>query len=123
MRYEDIFATAKELGIDGVEIVHFDGPLNMDVTAEIIEAASKTGLLPSAVCGSYRHWIGDFDTNRRLDAVKGICTSLVYVQEMGAQGHIAPAAFGMFSRRLPPFQPPREKAEDEDALIDYPEIG
>jgi sugar phosphate isomerase/epimerase len=116
--YAEIFEAAKSLGFDGVEITHFEGPLNKETSRSILNASHATGIQASAVCGGYTHWIGDFDKSNRLEAVQGIKTSLQYTAEIGAQGLIAPAAYGMFSRKLPPFISPRNEEGDRKALLD-----
>lgn len=116
--YAEVFGAAKKMGFDGVEITHFNQPLNDSVATEIRQAVDRTGIPVSAVCGGYAHWIGDFDEVNRLEAVGGISASMRYIAELGGSGLIAPAAYGMFSRNLPPFQPPRDSPGDRIALID-----
>jgi sugar phosphate isomerase/epimerase len=116
--YREIFEAAKRYGFDGVEITHFGGPLNKETSLSILNASHSTGIQASAVCGGYNYWIGDFNEENRLKAVNDIKTSLKYVSEFGAQGLIAPAAFGMFSKKLPPFNPPRDEESDRKALLD-----
>jgi len=116
--YMDSFQMAKEIGFDGVEVTHFGKPLDATAAAELRRASDAAGLEISAICGGYRHWIGHFDEEKRLEAVADICVSLRHIAEIGANGLIAPAAFGMFSRRLPPFTPPRDEQGDREALTD-----
>ncbi|MBS4195701.1 sugar phosphate isomerase/epimerase family protein [Lederbergia citri] len=116
--YMETFNLARELKFDGVEISVVGEPLNSKITKEIISASNKTGIVPSAICGGYRNWIGDFEHEKRLIAIKDIITSLEYASEMNSVGLIMPAAFGMFSRRLPPFSPPRDQEEDQVVLVD-----
>lgn len=116
--YQEIFEVALSLGFDGVEITHFEGPLTKETSHSILHASHATGIQASAVCGGYNHWIGDFDETNRLEAVQGIKSSLQYTAAIGAQGLIAPAAYGMFSRKLPPFHPPRSEEGDRRALLD-----
>jgi sugar phosphate isomerase/epimerase len=116
--FVDAFKIAKELGFDGVEVAYFGKALDNAVTSEIRRASEASGIPSCAVCGGYRHWIGEFDPDKRADAVRDIVTSLQYVAEIGASGLIAPAAYGMFSKRLPPFHPPRDTRGDREALID-----
>lgn len=99
---KEIFESAKHLGFDGVEITHFEGAISKDTSLSILKASQSTGIPVSAVCGGYKHWIGDFNESNRLKAIGDIKTSLRYLAEFGAEGLIAPAAYGMFSKRLPP---------------------
>lgn len=116
--YSDVFQFAKEAGFDGIEITHFGGQLTEKKALNIVTASEQTGLEVSAVCGGYQNWIGDFDKDKRLTAVQDIIASLEYTAKIGAHGLIAPAAYGMFSKRLPPFTPPRDEDGDHEALID-----
>lgn len=38
--------------------------------------------------------------------------------DIGAVGVVVPAAYGMFSKRLPPFTPSRSEEEDQEVLLD-----
>jgi sugar phosphate isomerase/epimerase len=69
-------------------------------------------------CGGYRGWIGHFDQTKRLEAVADIQSSLKFAAQLGAQGIIAPAAYGMFSKSLPHLVLPRTELEDRIALMD-----
>ena len=108
-------AFVKELGFEAYEI---DGSVLVKQFAEVKEAMEKTGLSVSSVCGGYRGWIGDFNTEKRLQAVLDITKILECAGEIGATGIVVPAAWGMFSLRLPPMTPPRSHEDDEVALLD-----
>jgi sugar phosphate isomerase/epimerase len=43
---------------------------------------------------------------------------LSVIAEVGGYGAITPAAYGLFSRRLPPFEPPRSPDDDREVLIE-----
>ncbi len=105
----------KELGFDAYEI---DGAALVNKLDEIKEAVEKTGLPVCSVCGGYKGWIGDFDEHKRQQAVKDISEILKAASEIGAKGIVVPAAWGMFSLRLPPMVPPRSSDEDRKALLD-----
>jgi sugar phosphate isomerase/epimerase len=45
-------------------------------------------------------------------------TMLSVIAELGGTAAMTPAAYGMFSRRLPPFEPPRDEAGDRAVLLD-----
>ena len=62
------------------------------------------------------HFIGDFDPDRRASAVEGMKALLEVIVEAGGYGAITPAAYGLFSRALPPFTPPR-RPEDRQVLL------
>jgi sugar phosphate isomerase/epimerase len=116
--YEMAFQAAKEIGFDGLEINFFGKPLDASTAKKLASASEKSGIPISAMCGGYQYWIGHFEEEKRLTAVKDIQTSLKFLSEIGAGGLIAPAAYGMFSKKLPPFQPPRDSQGDEQALLD-----
>ncbi|EEP75032.1 LOW QUALITY PROTEIN: AP endonuclease, partial [Micromonospora sp. ATCC 39149] len=61
--------------------------------------------------------IGDFDPERSADAVRNLRSQLSVIAELGGSGVTTPAAWGMFSRRLPPFEPPRPPAGDRQVLL------
>jgi sugar phosphate isomerase/epimerase len=64
-------------------------------------------------------WLGDFDAGARRGALDGLRRQLEGVAALGGVGVIAPAAWGMFTRRLPPFEePPRTPAEDREVLVE-----
>ncbi len=105
----------KELGFDAFEI---DGALLVNRFDEVKAAIKSTGVTVSGVCGGYKGWIGDFDENKRLQGVADISRILECASEIGAKGIVVPAAWGMFSLRLPPMVPPRSAEEDRRALLD-----
>ncbi len=55
-----------------------------------------------------------------LDGVelRGAAGMLDVAAEVGAQGVVTPAAYGIHSNRLPPFAPPRPPEEDRSVLLD-----
>ena len=70
------------------------------------------------VCPDTDHFIGDFDAARRRDAVAQLRSQLSVTAEIGGEGVLTPASWGMFSLRLPPFTPPRQPAEDHAVLLE-----
>jgi len=111
----DKFTFIKAMGFDCYEI---DGKLLVENTNKIKEAIKKTGLKVSSACGGYRGWIGDFIEERRLNAIQDISIILEKLNEVGATGIVIPAAWGMFTYRLPPMVSPRSKEGDQIALLD-----
>lgn len=114
-RMEEKLRYIKELGFDAFEI---DGALLSDRLDEVKAAVRSTGVAVSGVCGGYKGWIGDFDENKRRQCIADIRRILECASEIGAKGIVVPAAWGMFSLRLPPMVPPRSTAEDKAALLD-----
>jgi len=114
-RIEEKLLYIKDLGFDAFEI---DGALLVNRFDEVKAAVNSTGVTVSGVCGGYKGWIGDFDENKRLQAVADISRILECASMIGAKGIVVPAAWGMFSLRLPPMVPPRSAEEDRRALMD-----
>jgi sugar phosphate isomerase/epimerase len=100
-------ATARDAGFDGLEL--------RDAARDGLEPVR--GLAPTA-CPELDGWLGDFDRARRGRAVDGLKRQLDGVAALGGRGVVTPAAWGMFTRRLPPFdEPPRTEAEDREVLL------
>lgn len=109
------FQYVKDMGFDGFEI---DGSLLLDRFGEVAEAVAASGLPVVSACGGYTGWIGDFDEDRRQQAIAEISAILTRLASLHARGIVIPAAWGMFSLRLPPMTPPRSTAADEAVLLD-----
>jgi sugar phosphate isomerase/epimerase len=104
-------------GFDGIEL---RGPGDLGVRRRLPElrAARRAGVELPTVCVMMDHFIGDFDPERRRDALVNMKSQLSVIAELGGYGAVTPAAYGMFSRRLPPFTPPRGPAEDRAVLLE-----
>ncbi len=105
----------RRAGYDGIEL---HGPPDFalrDRLAELREATAD-GVVFSSVCVQMRHFIGDFDADLRRDAVKNLKAQLSVIAELGGAGVVTPAAYGMYTRKLPPFTPP-PRTEEEDAEV------
>ena len=109
------FQKVKDMGFDGYEI---DGSLLLNNLDEVKEAIKETGLPVVSACGGYRGWIGDFIEERRLNGIEDIQKILEALQEIGGKGIVVPAAWGMFTFRLPPMQSPRSAEGDRKAILD-----
>ncbi|PLR77388.1 hypothetical protein CU633_10565 [Bacillus sp. V3-13] len=113
---EDIkekFRYLKNAGFEGFEI---DGKLLVDHLDEVKEAIAETGLPVTTACGGYNGWIGDFIEERRLNGLEDIKEILTALQQAGGKGIVVPAAWGMFTYRLPPMVSPRSQAGDWKAV-------
>ncbi|MFD2612455.1 TIM barrel protein [Paenibacillus gansuensis] len=113
--FEEKLSKIRSLGFDGMEI---DGKRLIERFDEIRSAVRATGTGISSICGGYRGWIGAFNAEDRKHAVEDIGEILKYTAEIGAAGVVAPAAFGIFSRKLPPFQPPRAEEKERAVLLE-----
>jgi sugar phosphate isomerase/epimerase len=105
----DKFHFVKSMGFEGFEI---DGKLLVENLAIVKEAVSQTGVPVTTACGGYDGWIGDFNEERRLNGLQEIKEILHALAEVGGEGIVLPAAWGMFSYRLPPMKSPRSQEED-----------
>jgi sugar phosphate isomerase/epimerase len=70
------------------------------------------------VCVEMSHFIGAFDDDLRRDAIVQLRSQLSVMAEIGGLGAMTPASYGMFSRRLPPFEPPRSPEGDRAVLLE-----
>src|SRR5215203_5619346 len=83
-----------------------------------LRAAARSGVVMATVCPETDHFIGDFDADRRRDAIEQLRSQLSVIAELGGEGVLTPASWGMFSLRLPPFTPPRRPTEDRKVLLE-----
>jgi len=104
-------------GFDGIEL---RGRGDGAFTARLPElvAAAASGVVMPTVCVEMAHFIGDFDADKRADALTQMKEQLRVIAEIGGRGAMTPASWGMFSQRLPPFEPPRSRDADRSVLID-----
>ena len=109
------FKKVKELGFDGYEI---DGSLLLNNLDEVKEAIKETGLPVVSACRGYRRRIKDYIEEKRINGLEDIEKILEALQEIGGKGIVVPAAWGMFTFRLPPMQSPRSLEGDRKAIID-----
>ncbi|WP_219416766.1 sugar phosphate isomerase/epimerase family protein [Pseudonocardia nigra] len=108
---------AQHYGFDAIEL-RGKGDHRLRSRLPELRAALRDGVPMPVVCVEMDHFIGDFDPARRSDAVANMRTQLSVVAELGGTGAVTPASYGMFSRRLPPFEPPRPPDQDREVLLD-----
>jgi sugar phosphate isomerase/epimerase len=108
---------AQAAGFDGIEL---RGPGDEGLAARLPElrAAARAGVVMPTVCPEMDHFLGDFDADRRADAIRQMRSQLSVIAELGGDGVLTPASWGMFSLRLPPFTPPRDAAGDRAVLLE-----
>ncbi|MCI8292527.1 MAG: sugar phosphate isomerase/epimerase [Hespellia sp.] len=109
------FRFVKSMGFECFEI---DGKVLMEHTEEVKRAIETTGLPVSSACGGYRGWIGDFIEEKRLNGVEDLKVILRALKTVGGTGVVVPAAWGMFTFRLPPMVSPRSHEGDVKAILD-----
>jgi sugar phosphate isomerase/epimerase len=114
---QEKFDAAVRAGFDGIELRargdgHFAGRLPE------LRAAARDGVVMRTVCPETDHFIGHFDAALRRDAVEQLRSQLSVIAEIGGEGVLTPASWGMFSLRLPPFTAPRPPEEDRAVLLE-----
>lgn len=114
---EEKFETALAWGFDGIELrsrgdFHFAGRLPE------LKRARAAGVVMPTTCVEMSHFIGAFDDDLREDAIAQLASQLTVMAEIGGVGVMTPGSYGMFSRRLPPFEPPRSPEDDRRILVD-----
>jgi sugar phosphate isomerase/epimerase len=104
-------------GLDEALAAGFDGLELRDADPARDVAAIRGRAWTS--CPELDGWLGDFDAGARRRAIDGLRRQLEGVAVLGGTGVITPAAWGMFTRRLPPFaEPPRTPDEDREVLVE-----
>jgi sugar phosphate isomerase/epimerase len=106
---------AASAGFDGIELRGTD---DWNERLDDLKAARERGAVFSSVCLISDRFIGDFDAGRRREAVEHMKHLLSGIAELGGTGAVTPAAYGLASRRLPPFEVPRTEEEDRRVLLD-----
>jgi sugar phosphate isomerase/epimerase len=114
---EEKWAFATEAGFEGIEL-RARGDGHFAARLPELRAAARAGVVMATVCPETDHFIGDFDADRRRDAVVQLRSQLSVVGELGGDGVLTPASWGMFSLRLPPFDPPRQPDDDRKVLLE-----
>ena len=112
-----------DLGYGGIEL-RGGGDAEFIARLPELRDAVRQGAHYSSICGILPVFPGDFDADRRRDAVVRLKVLLTAAGELGAAGVITPAAYGIHSNALPPFKAPRTLAEDETVLLEiFAELG
>ncbi len=114
---QDKWDAAQQLGYDGIELRGQGGHRIRERLPEL-HRARRDGVVMRTVCVDMLHFIGAFDADLRRDAVANLRTQLSVIAEIGGTAAMTPASYGMFSRRLPPFVPPRDPDGDREVLLD-----
>jgi sugar phosphate isomerase/epimerase len=106
---------ARGAGFDGIEL---RGTGDWNGRMEEFRSARERGAVFSSVCLISDRFIGDFDPVRRREATDHMKDLLSGIAELGGEGAVTPAAYGLASKRLPPFTVPRTEEEDRRVLLD-----
>jgi len=107
---------AQAAGYDGIEL-RGKGDHHFRDRLPELRTALADGVVMPTVCVDMLHFFGAFDDEQRRDAVEQMKSQLSVIAELGGAGAQTPASYGMFSRRLPPFEPPRTEARDREVLL------
>jgi sugar phosphate isomerase/epimerase len=114
---QEKFDYAVRAGFDGIEL-RARGDGHFAARLPELRAAARDGVVMRTVCPETDHFIGHFDADLRRDAIDQLRSQLSVIAELGGEGVLTPASWGMFSLRLPPFTPPRPPEEDRAVLLE-----
>ena len=114
---EEKFEQALAWGFDGIEL-RSAGDLQFEARLPELRRARDAGVVMPTACVKMNHFVGAFDDELRKDAVVQLKSQLSVMAEIGGRGVMTPASYGMFSKRLPPFIPPRSEEEDTAVLVE-----
>ncbi|MET0991032.1 MAG: sugar phosphate isomerase/epimerase family protein [Lacisediminihabitans sp.] len=114
---EQKFETALAWGFDGIEL-RSAGDFGFAERLPELRRARDAGVVMPTTCVEMSHFIGAFDRDLREDAIAQLTSQLSVMSEIGGVGVMTPGSYGMFSRRLPPFEPPRTPEQDHEILLD-----
>jgi sugar phosphate isomerase/epimerase len=107
---------AQQAGYDAIEL-RGKGDFHFASRLDELKQAGKDGVVMPTVCVDMLHFFGAFDADLRRDAIAQMKSQLTVIAEIGGLGAQTPASYGMFSRRLPPFEPPRTEEADREVLL------
>ena len=114
---EEKFDSAQRWGFSAIEL-RGRGEGQFAARLPELRRAAANGVPMPTVCVDMLHFVGDFDADRRADAVEQMRQQLTVIAEVGGRLAMTPASYGMFSLRLPPFVPSRTAEEDWEVLVD-----
>ena len=114
---EEQFQFALDCGFDGIELSgRGDGVFGARV--DELRRARDAGV---QMCSAVMHtptFLGSFEPEARATAIADLKVLLSTIAEAGGLGIVSPNAFGVFSRKLPPFTPPRSQEESRRLLVE-----
>jgi len=114
---KDLVEKFKFIKSIGFECFEIDGKVLTENTEEVKRAIQESGIPVSTACGGYRGWIGDFIEEKRLNGLEDLKAIIHALKEVGGSGVVVPAAWGMFTFRLPPMVSPRSHEGDINTII------
>ncbi len=113
---QEKFETITALGYHGIE-VRSRGDFQFADREKELAAAVADGVVISSACVDMRSFIGDPDPERRRDARENLKSQLGVIARLGGAGIVAPATYGVLSKRLPPYTAPRSDEEDAEIIV------
>jgi len=117
LRLQEKWEAALAAGFDAIELRGKGSGAFLARLPELSRARAD-GVIMTSVCVDMAHFVGAFDADLRLDAIIQMKQQLTTIAAAGGALAVTPASYGMFSRRLPPFEPPRSSEEDRRVLVE-----
>ncbi len=114
---EQKFEWALAAGWDAIEL-RGKGGLAFQQRLPELRRARRAGVVMPTVCVEMTHFIGAFDADLRADALQNLASQLSVIAEIGGEGAMTPASWGMASYRLPALHPKRSKEDDRAVLLE-----
>lgn len=114
---EEKFDTALAWGFTSLEL-RGRGNGHFAARRSELERAAANGVEMPTLCVEMLHFVCDFDDELRRDALEQMSQQIDTFASVGGRVVVTPASYGMFSRRLPPFVPPRSDEDDRAVLED-----
>jgi sugar phosphate isomerase/epimerase len=114
---QEKFETITALGYQGIE-VRSRGDFQFAEREKELLTAVADGVVISSACVDMRCFLGDLDPDRRRDARENIKSQLGVIARCGGAGIVAPATYGVLSKRLPPYTAPRTVEEDAEIVVE-----
>lgn len=111
------FQFTLDCGFDGIELSGQGGGVFGGRADELREARAAGVVMCSAVMHTPT-FLGTFAPEGRQTAIDELKVLLSTVVEAGGLGIVSPNAFGAFSKKLPPFTPPRSDEESRRLLVE-----
>lgn len=114
---QEKFQTLTALGYHGIEL-RSGGDFRFQQREDEIQAAVRDGVIISSACVDMPCFIGDLTPARRAEARENLKSQLGVIARCGGRGVVAPASYGVLSKRLPPYTSPRSAEEDLDIITE-----
>nr|WP_294691252.1 sugar phosphate isomerase/epimerase family protein [uncultured Friedmanniella sp.] len=114
---QEQFQFALDCGFDGIELSGKGDGVFGARAGELREARADGVVMCSAVMHTPT-FLGSFQPEARATAIRDLKVLLSTIVEAGGLGIVSPNAFGVFSKKLPPFTPPRSDEESRRLLVE-----